>query len=232
MFISEIFYTFQGEGKRLGRPSIFIRSSTCNLRCKWGNTLCDTWYTSWKPEGKGWSVQQIMDEIKQWPCKEVVITGGEPFLQNDLEPLCRRLKEEGYYITIETNGTIFKNVKVDLLSISPKLESSTPGEDTPIERKMHEERRLAWLNNFVQFDDLYGDCQVKFVVDKPEDIVEIEQLVRSASLKDRIMWLMPQGITREELLERSVWIIEECKKRGWNFTPREHINVYGNKRGV
>ncbi len=83
MRISEIFYSIQGEGRLLGVPSVFIRTSGCNLRCRW----CDTPYTSWQPEGKAWSVKKILGEIAKYPTRHVVITGGEPLLAPDIAEL-------------------------------------------------------------------------------------------------------------------------------------------------
>ncbi|MFQ5902400.1 MAG: 7-carboxy-7-deazaguanine synthase QueE, partial [Candidatus Binatia bacterium] len=115
MRIAEIFYSIQGEGRLLGTPSVFIRTSGCNLRCVW----CDTPYTSWKPEGEEWSLEEILAETKSHLSKHVVVTGGEPLLAREIEELTTRLKRKGYHITIETAATIFKPVACDLISMSP-----------------------------------------------------------------------------------------------------------------
>jgi len=115
MRIAEIFYSIQGEGRLAGIPSVFIRTSGCNLRCVW----CDTPYTSWKPEGKEWTLKEILAEVKKYPASQVVITGGEPFLVHEIEELTKRLRRKKYHITIETAATIFKSVTCDLISMSP-----------------------------------------------------------------------------------------------------------------
>ncbi|MFB3041869.1 MAG: radical SAM protein [Candidatus Poribacteria bacterium] len=86
MKFSEIFYTIQGEGKLVGVPSVFFRTSYCNLRCVW----CDTPYTSWTPENKDITVTEAVEAINKYNCKHVVLTGGEPFIQTrELTKLCR-----------------------------------------------------------------------------------------------------------------------------------------------
>src|SRR5580704_13278823 len=74
MKIAEIFYSIQGEGVLAGVPSVFVRTSGCNLRCKW----CDTPYTSWKPEGEEMTVDAILDKVRDYPALFAVVTGGEP----------------------------------------------------------------------------------------------------------------------------------------------------------
>ena len=129
MKISETFYSIQGEGKRSGVPSFFIRTNNCNLRCMFASTnLCDTSYTSWTPDDEKnrgeMSVEQIVVEYKKHNVRDAVITGGEPAIQTEeLTLLCKELKTLNAYITLETNGTILGDFinYIDLLSISPKL---------------------------------------------------------------------------------------------------------------
>ena len=103
MLISEIFYSVQGEGILTGVPSIFIRTSGCNLRCRW----CDTPYASWKPEGTELSVDAILTKLQDWPAaRHVVLTGGEPMVAKDIDSLIRQIRTAGYHLTIETAGTI------------------------------------------------------------------------------------------------------------------------------
>src|SRR3954453_20653719 len=120
--IAELFYSLQGEGSLVGVPSVFIRTSGCNLRCSW----CDTPYTSWNPEGTDLTLKQILDEVRAHPARHVVVTGGEPMIAPGILPLTGQLRELGRHITIETAGTVFHPVACDLMSISPKLSNSTP----------------------------------------------------------------------------------------------------------
>lgn len=111
--VSEIFYSIAGEGSLVGLPMIFIRLAGCNLRCDY----CDSKYT-WE-DGREMSWQDIYDEIVDFPCRNVCITGGEPYLQN-LTLLTQLIKESYSFISIETNGTIYQPTNADLVVISPK----------------------------------------------------------------------------------------------------------------
>src|SRR5271155_947591 len=126
MKISEIFYSIQGEGMLAGVPSVFVRTSGCNLRCSW----CDTPYTSWNPEGEDLSIGEILERAEALnavsAAKHVVLTGGEPMIAPAIVELSGRFRERGMHITIETAGTVFTRVACDLMSISPKLSNSTP----------------------------------------------------------------------------------------------------------
>ena len=226
MKYSEIFYSIQGEGQLIGYPSVFFRTSYCNLRCIW----CDTPYTSWEPEDKDISVEDAVNAILAHNCKQVVITGGEPFMQSkDLTILCRRLRQNGKHITIETNGTLFEKVEADLLSISPKLENSNPSEFNH-HFKQHQRNRI---NQPVlrQFLDYYS-CQLKFVVETERDLFEIHQLEREMQIPASIIVLMPQGITNNQIQEKQNWIVETCKKYGYRYSPRLHVDIWGDTRGT
>src|SRR4051812_13823906 len=122
--IAELFYSIQGEGALVGVPSVFVRTSGCNLRCEW----CDTPYTSWRPEGTEWTLERIVAEVRAYPARHVVVTGGEPMIAREILTLTERLRDAGLHITIETAGTIFHPVACDLMSISPKLANSTPAD--------------------------------------------------------------------------------------------------------
>lgn len=228
MRISEIFYSLQGEGRLIGVPSVFIRTSGCNLRCVW----CDTPYTSWRPEGTEWALERILASIRKYPARHAVITGGEPLLAPGIEELAQRLKRERCHITIETAGTIHKPVECDLMSISPKLANSTPWKREKGKfAAMHEERRLN-IPVIQRFMDEY-DHQLKFVVERKTDFAEVRRVL--AKLKnverDRVM-IMAQGTTRAALQKKTGWIGELCKAHGFCYTPRLHIELYGNRRGT
>ena len=228
MRIAEIFYSIQGEGRLLGMPSVFIRTSGCNLRCVW----CDTPYTSWRPEGRGWNVKAILREVHKYPAHHVVVTGGEPLLAPEIEELATELKREGAHITIETAATIFKPVACDLISMSPKLAHSTPWKREKGKfAKMHEERRLNFgvLRKFLEG----YDYQLKFVVERRQDFTEIRDLLDQLVEVDRARVLvMAQGKTSGEVRRKAKWIVELCKEHGYGFTPRLHIDLFGNRRGT
>ncbi len=241
MKVSEIFYSIQGEGKRSGIPSFFIRTNNCNLRCMFtGSNLCDTPYTSWTPDDNmnigEMSVDQLVNEYKKYNVRDVVITGGEPAVQSEeLTLLCKELKSLKAYITIETNGTLFGDFVnyIDLLSISPKLSSSIPY-NTKFE-KMHTVNRIN-SEALIKFNELNQigkfDIQWKFVFCNDNDIAEIKEIQDVAGFPDNKIYLMPEGINESDLNLRRSLTVEMCKKYGYNYTDRLHIIIWGGKRGV
>ena len=228
MKINEIFYSIQGEGKLAGVPSIFIRTTGCNLRCIW----CDSPSTSWEPVGHTMDIDQVLDRMSDFASTYAVLTGGEPMITQGVEELTRRLKEGGYHLTIETAATVWKDVVCDLASISPKLGSSTPWARSEARHAdAHESHRLNIdvIRRFMAMPDY----QLKFVVDAPEDLTEIESiLTRLAPIEPGNVLLMPQGVTQEEIASRSPWVAELCKQRGYRFCPRLQISLYGNTPGT
>jgi 7-carboxy-7-deazaguanine synthase len=214
MLISEIFYSLQGEGELTGVPSVFVRTSGCNLRCNW----CDTPYASWKPEGTTMSVGEIVAAVRVHPARHVVLTGGEPMIAKEIHLLASELKALGYHITIETAATIApEGIACDLASMSPKLANSAPDERLSAAwREKHE--ALRWQPDVVS----------------ESDVAEIESML--AELGREIphvkVLLMPEGTSLEKLRERSAWLGELCKARGFRYAHRLHVELYGNKRGT
>jgi 7-carboxy-7-deazaguanine synthase len=228
MRIAEIFHSVQGEGRLVGVPSVFIRTSGCNLRC----VFCDSAYTSWNPEGDNLTIAEIMTRIADFPSHHVVVTGGEPMIAPEIEQLCSALRGRDCHITIETAATVFKPVECDLASLSPKLSNSTPWQR---EGGKHAERhdRLRLQPNVISAFMERSDYQLKFVIDQPGDVNEVLQLLKQLPDVDHSkVLLMPQGVTREELHSRGPWLIEECKNHGFRFCPRLHIELFGNLRGT
>jgi 7-carboxy-7-deazaguanine synthase len=245
MRIAEIFRSIQGEGRLTGTESIFVRTSGCNLRCRY----CDTPYASWRPEGEQLSVAEILQHIDQlrWAeppprlaafsaasddVRHVVLTGGEPMLFAELIPLTAKLHAAGWHITIETSGTLYLPVACDLMSISPKLSNSTP---TPRSDPQWTSRHT--LNRHVpevirRLTAEY-DCQLKFVVDRPEDCHEVETyLAEFAEIPASRIMLMPQGADAETLAATSAWLEPYCRQRGYHFCPRRQIEWFGAERGT
>src|SRR3954469_152642 len=137
MLISEIFHSLQGEGELTGVPSVFIRTSGCNLRCTW----CDTPYASWNPEGAPRSVESLVKEVQtHTSARHVVLTGGEPMIAKEIRELASQLKQLEYHITIETAATVApEGIACDLASLSPKLLNSAPdATQHAVWRKKHE----------------------------------------------------------------------------------------------
>ncbi len=227
MRIAEVFYSIQGEGKLAGVPSVFVRVSGCNLRCVW----CDTPYASWNPEGEDFAVDRIVEQVGQYPARHVVITGGEPMISPEITQLTHSFREAGYHITIETAGTVYHEVACDLASVSPKLANSTPRNRE--DGKFAEQHDRLRLNASVirRFMDGF-DYQLKFVVDQPADMDEIDALLgQIGEVEPSRVLLMPQGIDAVALSRRSPWVVEICKARGFAFCPRMHIMLYGDVRG-
>ena len=226
MRIAEIFQSIQGEGEFAGTPSIFVRTTGCNLRC-W---FCDTPYTSFRPEGPRRLWTDVLDEILKFDCTHVVLTGGEPMLQPEMVPLARTLREQGRVVTMETAGTIFRPVDVDLMSISPKLSNAAPREETHWQERHERDRDRPEAMRKLLEGSTY---QLKFVVDQPKDLQEIvAYLARFPQIPQDRIWLMPQGIRQEELLEKGVWLAPAAAELGFRFCPRRHIEMFGNVRGT
>ena len=241
MRIAEIFHSIQGEGRLVGVPSVFVRTSGCNLRC-W---FCDTPYTSWRPEGEPWTVEALVEEIVEYGCEHVVLTGGEPMLNADLVPLTQQLAAAGHHITIETAGTLDLPVQCDLMSISPKLTNSIP----TLERLAQIESQVDATSPSSDWGERHNqrrhrpdvirrltgeyDFQLKFVVDEPGDVAEVEAYLGEfpAVAADQV-YLMPQAIDAETLREKSRWLAEIVKDHGWRLSPRLHVELWGNQRGV
>lgn len=232
MRISEIFCSVQGEGILTGVPSVFIRTSGCNLRCRW----CDTMYASWQPEGPDMSVEEICAAVRaQTAVRHVVITGGEPMIARGIHDLASALRAGGYHITIETAGTVPPDgIACDLASLSPKLSHSTPhaGEIAPGWIERHESLRLqpavlrAWLEA--------GAYQLKFVVSTDADIQEIRALLQQIDreIPPDLVLLMPEGRTPDEIRTRDAWLVEVCKSTGFRYCRRVHVDLFGNRRGT
>ena len=235
MVRSECFRTIQGEGIFTGYPSVFFRVSHCNLRCAWSQTnLCDTPYTSWDPEGDKVTPLEAAEEIIELAdgIDSVVITGGEPFLYNvELEELCLLLKEHNKIITIETNATLYRNVKADLISMSPKLSSSTPTKEQ--DAKWHERHKRERLNYHVIKSFLRSHrVQAKFVVSNEKDLEEVYFLHREIPIPKTKIVLMPEGLVEEDLKEKQEWLAKYCIDHGYRYSDRLHVRIWGNRRGV
>lgn len=203
MILNEVFYSIQGEGLNAGQPAIFVRFGNCNLKCTW----CDTKYT-WHPDFQDnfeAPPEKVFAEIRKYPeCKHLVITGGEPMLQQGAISAIRR-EFPDYYMEVETNGS--QAVKcfndVDLFTVSYKTSSSG---NAPYELKTINEK-----------------CVYKFVVCREGDFEEIEDVIKKYRLPADKIFLMPEGATRAEVLKKQQFVLEQCKKAGYRFSQRLQI---------
>lgn len=230
MFISEIYQSKQGEGQLTGMPSVFVRTSGCNLRCG----FCDTPFASWTPEGEKLDVAEVVDRTLQNAdgSQHVVVTGGEPMLQDDIGSLCEGLHAADFHITIETAGTIYRKLNCDLMSISPKMSNSTP-EPARAGRWLEKHEDQRHRPEIVTRLIAEYDYQLKFVVAEPDDLQEINAYLGQIKNLDRArVLLMPEGIDATTLSSRTPWMEEICQREGFTFCQRKHIFWYGNKRGT
>jgi 7-carboxy-7-deazaguanine synthase len=209
LVVTEIFYSLQGEGPFIGSPSVFIRLGGCiDPLCPW----CDTEYAwhEFSEMGNG----EIIAEMNRYDCRNVVITGGEPFLQweTGLKDLHEELVRSGYFLSYETSGKIDIPALVDATVImSPKY----------IEGQWH--LPLGNIDNAHYF---------KFVADDAAALGEIDRFVKDHVIaKDRV-FIMPQGKTRAEQLKRMSTIFSFCREHGYRMTPRLHVLIFDDKRGI
>lgn len=231
LMVSECFVSLQGEGQLAGVPSFFLRLSGCNLRCCW----CDTPYASWSPKGSQRTIASLVDEACASGVSHVVVTGGEPMIFAGIEALCDQLRARTLHVTIETAGTVMRQVACDLMSLSPKLANSTPSDDprdpdgvwaARHEQHRHDPRALQQL-----IDDAPAR-QLKFVVCEPGDLAEIESvLAQLRGWTPREVFLMPEGITAPPP-ELAAWVSRACIERGFRYGHRLHIELFGNTRGT
>jgi len=222
----EIFHSVQGEGVSLGVPSVFLRLATCNLACSW----CDTKYTwDWQNFNYQTEVVELGPEIVQqkiqaYDCSHVVITGGEPMLQQEeLQPLVKSLAAEGYTVEVETNGTIPPTPgmlrHIGQWNVSPKLRTSG--------NQLLETQNPLALQTFAALPDAY----FKFVIAVESDVDEVCTLRDQYDLAPQRILLMPEGRTLDALARKSAWLPELCVQHGFRFTTRLHIILWGDERG-
>lgn len=235
--INELFYSLQGEGKLSGVPTVFVRTSGCNLRC-W---FCDSYHTSWAPTHAWMDLEDVLDEIASHDAEHVVLTGGEPMIHDEAVELLNRLGDRGYHTTVETNGTIYRDAHIDLASISPKLQSSTPTADRDPQgdgewADRHEQQRIA-IDALAALVDGYPS-QLKFVVTDREDMAEIETLLSrirdatASAVPAEDVLLMPEGTTRDELDRTRNAVADLAMEYGYRYTPRLHVDLWNDAPGT
>ena len=233
MKISEIYASLQGEGLLAGTPSVFVRTSGCNLRCHW----CDTPFTSWEPVGETRSAAEVAAAVESFGRRHVVVTGGEPLLFAEVTDVCSGLRQRGHHVTIETAGTVLLDATADLVSISPKLASSAPPAGTPGGwQARHSQARRR--DDVILALMARGPYQLKFVIDAAADLAEalgwIDDLAAAApeGVDRSRVFFMPQGRSGEELARTTAWLQQKCRAHGIRLAPRFHIEWFGPTRGT
>ena len=218
MIINEIFYSLQGEGQLAGIASVLVRIAGCPLRCTW----CDTKYAWSESAGKDYSAEQVKKEIKTYPSRHIVVTGGEPMTQSGLGDFINDFSQNDMHITIETAGIEFiPNLRCDLMSISPKL-SNAQAENQQVAPNISVLQKL--IDNY--------NCQLKFVIDRPDDVNEVIQLAdKLKNVEAEKIFLMPQAVRREEYIDKAPMVARLCKETGFTFSPRLHVLLYNGQKG-
>jgi len=188
MKINEIFYSLQGEGKWTGFPNIFIRTSTCNLRC----SFCDTTYAY--EDGKEMKILEIIDEIKKYKCKKICITGGEPLVQKETINLIKNLVEKKYEICIETNGSIKIDEISKIKNILISLDIKCPSSD--MDKKM----------NFENIKLLRENDQLKFVINNYNDYLYSKEIFEKYIPRCTVFF---QPVWKTDSKKLAEWIIKD-----------------------
>jgi len=208
--ISEIFYSIQGEGPELGMPAVFIRLSGCNLDCPW----CDTKYAE---HGVNMSEEEIISDVDSHNCENIVITGGEPLIQ-DILPLIKELKLKSKKVYVETNGTVFKPELIGfaIFIVSPKLKYAG--------RIQH-----SYLRNLYRWSHL---ATFKFVIDTMKDFDDSIELIKKLKIIQPA-YFMPQVTDDKEMKEKIIWLTELVKENysQVRVAPRLQIYLYGMRKG-
>ncbi len=222
--INEIFYSIQGEGILNGVPSVFVRLPGCPLRCRW----CDSAYAWEYDNGDMVEIDDLSEKCSSYNCSHLVITGGEPFSNPDFLFVLERLRSAFEHITVETSGIEYiSNLPIDLLSISPKLSNSLP-------ENRQREAQSKYIADAQVLGRLIGsyNYQLKFVVRDQIDMPEIVSLVKELDSPAPRVMLMPESRDSSEYMRVSKTVAELCIEYGYRFSPRLHIQLWGNRRGV
>jgi len=242
MIVSEIFPSIQGEGVNMGKPSVFLRLWGCNLSCGYTHTdkgwvpnggwKCDTTYT-WMTKGSDvveLSVEQVLDVLGTLGLgnnvRHLVVTGGEPLLQaTELTQLVKAIS--GATVEVESNATMFPDnlpFLVEYWDLSPKLgNSGNTGEYR---------ERVEVVKKWVVLARSGHKVYFKFVVKEPNDVQDVDTYVKRYGMPKGNVLLMPEGTDGQTLSERAKWLIPLCTEKGYRYTDRLHIRVFGNVRGV
>jgi 7-carboxy-7-deazaguanine synthase len=237
--VSEVFYSIQGEGATMGKPSVFVRLGGCNLMCGGMGTQFDGELHN----GATWRCDtvEVWMRAKSKPFKDIlpddclnaimndahlIVTGGEPLMQQDAVKefilFVRELINPNVFVEIETNGTIEPNEalkqQVDLFNVSPKLSNSGNDKSQTFNKKA--------LKTFNEISSIF-----KFVVSNEKDYEEIMADYSEIIDRDKV-YLMPAGENQELLNQNKEYVAELCITEHFNYCTRLHIEIWNQKTGV
>lgn len=259
MPIAEQFYSVQGEGPYAGTPAVFLRFAGCNLKCGLTETSIDEFEEGMNPEGGAtWVCDTIQvwresaqnpgipELYEQWEDRgflsaiddgaHIILTGGEPTLpkrQTQWQSFYSWLEGHGYepFVEVETNGTVLPEMNfartADQFNVSLKLSNSGQPEEQRINEQVIQQYKI-----FHEEASDAVDAKFKFVVAEEPDMQEVLELKNEYGLPDSMMSLMPAGRNQEELEYTYPEVAELCKRHGWDFSPRLHIDIWDRKTGV
>ena len=216
-----LFFSLQGEGATIGRPSVFVRLMGCSVGCAW----CDTKYSWSGPPAEEKTIPEILDFCEEHEGAQVVVTGGEPLESPQFPTLVESLHDAGLRVEVETAGHVQPSEEVlemvDQWNVSPKLKSA----------RISEEKRPRTLDWLRQAKEPY----LKFVVHHADELDEVEAVLEKYGFcnfpRSRVI-ISPGGNTREQMEHRLFALAEASMERGFRFTPRLHVMMWGAKRGV
>jgi 7-carboxy-7-deazaguanine synthase len=187
--INEIYFSIQGESSKAGLPCVFVRLTYCNLRC----TYCDTEYAFY--EGKDYSIEQIIDEVKKFNCKLVEITGGEPLVQDECLSLMEKLSDESYEVLLETGGSLpIKNIDQRVMIIMD-LKCPSSG--------------MIKKNLYENIEYLKPTDEVKFVIGNREDYEWSKEIIEKYNLTSKSNILFSVVFSELEPVKLVDWILED-----------------------
>jgi len=224
--VSEIFESLQGEGASTGAPCIFVRLAQCNLHCTW----CDTKYTwdfdhyRYEQEVREQASAEVAQLVNAAPSRRLVLTGGEPLLQQRaLKEFFARLAPD-ISVEVETNGTIVPEAaalsRVNQWNVSPKLTNA----GDPEQFRIRPEALTALRDS--------GRAYLKLVVNGDADFAEADALVASLAWPSERVMFMPEAANREQLRARSFAVADAARARSYRFSSRLHLELWGGRRGT
>lgn len=255
--VIELYRSVQMEGGKTGIPHIILRTTGCSHRCFFGEGgWCDSFTTSIHPEKGIYNLNQIKEFfIQNKDINHLMITGGSPTMHpklvNELVNMFHKIHDEIYdrdiyqrcFITIETEGSHFvkTDIKIDLVSMSPKFSNSIPilGIEKPlggiVDEKFIKQHNKLRLNKqaIIEMITYHKDYQIKPVVNPIQQSNiwnEVVKFLEDMSIEKNKVWIMPPGDSKEEILKSMGEVITFCTDNGYNYSGRDHIIAFGNTR--